>query len=58
MQHEILKSTPLLDKEGNVFEPGYAKTLLPQYKRSDIKANGLRIKEWDYYFAGNNHFGK
>jgi len=57
MQHEILKSTPLLDKEGNVFEPGYAKTLLPQYKRSDIKANGLRIKEWDYYFAGNNHFG-
>jgi len=57
MQHEIKTAAPLLDNSGNIGEPGYAKSLLPIHRRSDIKANGLRIKEWDYYFAGNNHYG-
>ncbi len=57
MQHEITKALPLLDRFGNLMEAGYAKTLLPIYKRSDIKANHFRIKEWDYYFIGNDHFG-
>ena len=37
-------------------EPGYAKTLLPIYRRSDIKAGKMRIKEWDYYCVNNGHF--
>ncbi|KAF0226283.1 MAG: hypothetical protein FD179_933 [Erysipelotrichaceae bacterium] len=57
MQHEILSSAPLLDKQGNIAEPGYAKSLLPIYNRKDIKAPSFRIKEWDYYFVGNDHFG-
>jgi len=57
MQHEITSALPLLDRFGNLSEAGYARTLLPHYKRSDIKANGLRIKEWDYYYIGNDHFG-
>jgi hypothetical protein len=57
MQHEITTSQPLLNKEGNIAEPGYAKRLLPIYKRSDIKTSGFRIKEWDYYFIGNQHYG-
>ncbi len=56
-QHEITQSKPLLDKFGNIAEPGYAKTLLPIYRRSEIKAPGFRIKEWDYYFIGNDHYG-
>lgn len=56
MQHEITKPALLLDAEGNLKEAGYAKRLLPIYSRSDIKANSLRIKEWDYYLISNDHF--
>ena len=56
MQHEITKAIPLLDENGNLTEPGYAKKLLPVYRRSDIKASPLRIKEWDYYLINNGHF--
>jgi len=55
-QHEITERRPLLDASGNLTEPGYAKTLLPVYRRNDIKANKLRIKEWDYYCINNGHF--
>ena len=48
MQHEITASAPLLDEKGNLREPGYAKRLLPIYRRADIKAPAARIKEWDY----------
>lgn len=57
MQHEITKSAPLLDDNGHLSEPGFAKSLLPIYDRSAIKAPGWRIKEWDYYYIGNDDFG-
>ena len=56
MQHEITKAIPLLDGEGNLTEPGYARSLLPVYRRADIKASKLRIKEWDYYLVNNGRF--
>ena len=56
-QHEITERRPLLDASGNLTEPGYAKTLLPVYRRNDIKANKLRIKEWDYYRIMNGRWG-
>ena len=56
MQHEITASAPLLDEKGNLREPGYAKRLLPIYRRADIKAPAARIKEWDYYLVANDHF--
>ena len=56
MQHEITTSSPLLDGSGNLREPGYAKRLLPIYRRADIKAPASRIKEWDYYLVTNDHF--
>ena len=55
-QHEILASAPLLDENGNIAEPGFAKKLLPVYRRADIKASPLRIKEWDYYLINNGRF--
>lgn len=57
MQHEITTSAPLLDRNGHLTEPGYAKKLLPIYDRKAIKAPRWRIKEWDYYYIGNDNFG-
>ena len=57
MQHEITKAAPLLDAKGHLTEPGYAKSLLPIYDRNAIKAPGWRIKEWDYYYIGNDDYG-
>ncbi len=57
MQHEITKRIPLLDEKGNITEPGWARKMLPAYRRRDIKANPLRIKEWDYYLITNGKIG-
>ena len=53
MQHEITTAAPLLDAKGNLLEPGFAKSLLPIYRRADVKASKLRLKEWDYYCVSN-----
>ena len=57
MQHEITRPQKLLDENGNIAEPGYAKKLLWQYSRDDIKAPKIRIKEWDYYYIGTQDYG-
>ena len=55
-QHEITISKPLLDSNGNIAEPGFAKKLLPIYDKTKIKTSKLRLKEWDYYLVNNGHF--
>lgn len=57
MQHEITKKIPLLDNSGNLTEPGFAKKLLPVYNREKVKGGFMRLKEWDYYYVGNESFG-
>ncbi|MBQ2764485.1 MAG: DUF2804 domain-containing protein [Firmicutes bacterium] len=57
MQHELKERKPLLDENGKLTEPGFARDLLWDYDRSAIKAKALRIKEWDYYYVGNKSFG-
>ena len=54
-QHEITERRPLLDASGNLTEPGYAKTLLPVYRRSDIQASKLR---WVYTERNGEPFAK
>jgi len=56
MQHE-LKAGPLLNEEGNLAEAGFAYSLVKTYDRKAIKAPKSRIKEWDYYYIGNNERG-
>ena len=56
MQHEITERKPLLDSSGNLTEAGYAKRLLPIYRRADVKAAAANIKEWDYYLIANDHY--
>ena len=56
MQHEITTAQPLLDENGNLRQAGYCKKLLPVYRRRDIKAGAIHIKEWDYYLINNGRF--
>ena len=56
-QHEILRSAPLLNASGDLTEPGWARSLLPVYRRSDIRVSPMRIKEWDYYLITDGHVG-
>ena len=57
MQHEITSSVPLLDEHGNLTEPGFARRLLPVYDRKKVRSRLTRLKEWDYYYVGNDRFG-
>lgn len=57
MQNEILKMQKLLDPKGRVMNPGFAKKMLFDYSRKDIKACSLKIKEWDYYLITNDDYG-
>lgn len=56
MQHK-LSAGPLLNEQGNLNEAGYAFSMVKEYDRKAIKAGKLRIKEWDYYYVGNNDYG-
>lgn len=51
MQHEVKDIQKLLDKNGHISEPGWARRPVWQYDRRDIKMPTFRIKEWDYYLA-------
>lgn len=53
MQHEVKEIQPLLTKQGKIGEPGYAKRMVWQYNRENIKVRKTRIKEWDYYYISN-----
>lgn len=56
-QHRITCAGPLHDEQGRLAQRGYATSLLLQYDRRRIAASPLRIKEWDYYYIGNDSFG-
>ncbi|MFW5646477.1 MAG: DUF2804 domain-containing protein [Acetivibrio ethanolgignens] len=56
MQHEVTKQQKLLDKNGFIREPGFARNLVWEYNREDIHAPKFRIKEWDYYLVQNEDF--
>lgn len=53
MQREIIEGGRLLNDSGSLNEAGWARSLIKEYSRSDIKANPLRIKEWDYYLVSD-----
>lgn len=54
MEVEIKDKIDLLNKEGHIIKEGWARFPYWKYSRKAIKANSLRIKEWDYY-AITNH---
>lgn len=56
MEHRLTKG-PLLDERGNLIEAGYHEDLIRKYDRKDITVKGMRVKEWDYYYIGNQKHG-
>ncbi len=50
----MLAPGELLDENGVLTGSGYAFSQVKKYDRAAIKANGLRIKEWDYYCFGDD----
>ncbi len=56
-QKRILTPGDLHDEKGRLLECGYATSLLRRYDRSRIAAPKWRIKEWDYYYIGNDEIG-
>jgi len=55
-EHQFAKGN-LLNEQGNLIDPGFSYGLDRTYSRKDIKASKWKIKEWDYYFIGDNEFG-
>ena len=53
MQKQIIEKGALLNHKGELVEAGYATSLIREYRRKDIKANPMRIKEWDYYLISD-----
>ncbi len=56
MQKEITQKQVLLDTLGNIANPGFAKTMLWDYNRENIKMPKALIKEWDYYLINNGKY--
>ena len=56
MQKEIIQGSDLFDDQGNLIQTGWAKQLLLKYNREKMRANLLRLKEWDCYCILNPGF--
>lgn len=57
MKQIYLEQGPLLNSDGDLNQSGYAFELAKEYSRKAIKASSWRIKEWDYYYIGDEKFG-
>ena len=47
--HKVNGEQALLDSRGHIAEEGWSDRPVWKYRRQDIHAGKLRIKEWDYY---------
>lgn len=57
MQRRITVPGNLHDEKGHLTQTGYATGLVLSYDRKRVAASSLRLKEWDYYYIGNDHHG-
>jgi len=57
MQYEIKTEKPLLDEKGHLNEVGWARDLLLKYNKENIRSAIENVKEWDYYYTGNDRYG-
>ena len=54
---EITERTQLLNQDGMVKSPGFARKMLWEYDRKSLKTPRFRMKEWDYYLVMSEQFG-
>ena len=57
MQTKLTSKAPLLRDDGTLTSAGYATEPVLAYNRKAIHASKLRVKEWDYYYIGNERNG-
>jgi len=57
MAHEQTTPDDLLNAQGSLKSPGWARRPLWRYHREAVRASRLRLKEWDYYFVSDGHHG-
>lgn len=57
MKQHKLNAGPLLNNKGELIESGYHTSLIKTYDKSLVKHKRMRLKEWDYYYIGNNDYG-
>ncbi|MGI6105331.1 MAG: DUF2804 domain-containing protein [Raoultibacter sp.] len=55
-QNRITEKGPLHASDGSLANPGYATSLLLDYKRSAVAASKWRLKEWDYYLINDEEY--
>lgn len=56
MQKQLTEG-PLLDSKGRLIEAGFHTRLIKSYDKNLVKNKWLRLKEWDYYYVGNQDYG-
>lgn len=56
MQNEITKRQLLLDKNGNLANPGWCRHNLFDYNIEDKCVSTMRLKEWDFYQVSNGRY--
>ena len=52
-EHILTSPVDLVDAQGSLIEPGFAKKPLWRYNRHQLKVPRWRMKEWDYYLVNN-----
>ena len=57
MKQSKLSSGPLLNTKGELIESGYHTSLIKAYDKKLVKNSRMRLKEWDYYYVGNDDYG-
>lgn len=57
MMNNLLSAGPALAADGTVAETGWAPTWVREYNREAIRHDESRIKEWNYYFVGDENYG-
>ena len=55
-QIEVKEPIKLLNKDGSLTQPGWAKRNIIEYNREDIRASKWAVKEWDFYQVGCKDF--
>ncbi len=55
-QHEIVEQGLLLDPDGSLSEPGWARSPLLVYNKESVRASRFRMKEWDYYMVHDGRY--
>lgn len=54
-EKQLGEGGPLIGRKGELNDTGYAFGLTKEFNKKDVK-NKFRLKEWDYYYFGNDKY--